>query len=321
MQPFKGLVTSRDSLGKGCIRIIQRFCSYVSWSPARGKHIRLRATIVREALEDDEWRAAHLPGLFTSAEVPTKAVGPQRLTDLMREMDLYTPPMEACEDPPRPSVAAIKTPSVAIKVLIALLLLARIPPAKAEPSDIISASSLGSSILGFLGLLVSFVCLSGWVYRQFASSHSDIGSLRHNRVIVSISPVTVTMMILAVSCLCSPCLARQEEDTHIIVRHYDNLYVVGCIVTLVFAWEGLNTLVPSSSRVSSSTPKADATVQHSRVSVGSQTESIEDPQLEDQLCTRNQQARAIRALQGVIEKKNHDLQAIRNCRPTGNRSR
>ena len=33
-----------------------------SW---RTRHIRLRATVVREALEDDEWRAAHLPGLFT----------------------------------------------------------------------------------------------------------------------------------------------------------------------------------------------------------------------------------------------------------------
>ena len=55
-----------------------------SW---RTRHIRLRGTMVREALESDDWRAAHLPGLFTSVDVATKAVGPQRLADLMRVMD------------------------------------------------------------------------------------------------------------------------------------------------------------------------------------------------------------------------------------------
>ena len=61
-----------------------------SW---RTRHIRLRATIVREALEGDEWHTAHLPGLFTSADVATKAVGPQRLADPMRAMDLHIPHM------------------------------------------------------------------------------------------------------------------------------------------------------------------------------------------------------------------------------------
>ena len=51
-----------------------------SW---RTRHIRLRAAIVREAL-GNEWRAAHLPGLCTFADVATKAVEPQRLADLMR---------------------------------------------------------------------------------------------------------------------------------------------------------------------------------------------------------------------------------------------
>ena len=58
-----------------------------SW---RTRHIRLRATIVREALEDDEWRAAHLPGLLTSADVATKVVGPQRLADLMSHGLIYS---------------------------------------------------------------------------------------------------------------------------------------------------------------------------------------------------------------------------------------
>ena len=50
-------------------------------------------------------------------------------------MDLYTPHMEMCDDPPRPSVAAVRTPSVATKVLLALLLLARIRSAHAESSE------------------------------------------------------------------------------------------------------------------------------------------------------------------------------------------
>ena len=57
----------------------------------RTRHIRLRATIAREAREGDDWRAAHLPGLYTSADVATKAAGPQRLADLMQVLDLYTP--------------------------------------------------------------------------------------------------------------------------------------------------------------------------------------------------------------------------------------
>ena len=57
--------------------------------------------------------------------------------------------------------------------------------------------------------------------------------------------------------------------------------------------------------------------QHTQtISVGCQTESVEDPQLEELLHTRSQQARAIRALQGVLWKKNHDLQAMRNGRST-----
>ena len=99
-----------------------------SW---RTRHIHLGATVVREAVESDDWGAAHLPaGLFTSADVATKAVGPQRLADLMRVMDLCIHRMEECDDPPRPSVASIKTPSVATMALIALLLLAQLTPVK-----------------------------------------------------------------------------------------------------------------------------------------------------------------------------------------------
>ena len=129
-----------------------------SW---RTRHIRLRATIVREALESDDWRAAHLPGLFTPADVANKAVGPQRLADLMRVMDLYTPHMEACDDPPRPSMAAVSTPSVATKVLIALLLL--LAPARAESDHLSPVWTLELSYLSIQWLLewVSYVSVIG----------------------------------------------------------------------------------------------------------------------------------------------------------------
>ena len=88
----------------------------------------------------------------------------------------------------------------------------------------------------------------------------------------------------------------------------------------MFAWEGLTTLMPSNPGASSPTPKAEAATHTSKevVSVGSRTESVEDPQFQELLYTRSQQAQTIRALQGVIGKKTHDLQAIRNWRPTAN---
>ena len=91
----------------------------------------------------------------------------------------------------------------------------------------------------------------------------------------------------------------------------------------MFAWEGLTTLMSSNPGASSPTPKAEAAIHtskdvHDVVSVGSRTESVEDPQFQELLYTRSQQAQTIRAFQGVIGKKTHDLQAIRNWRPTAN---
>ena len=60
----------------------------------RTRHIRLRAAIICEALENDDWHATHLPGLLISADIATKARGPQRLADLIRMIDLYIPHME-----------------------------------------------------------------------------------------------------------------------------------------------------------------------------------------------------------------------------------
>ena len=173
----------------------------------------------------------------------------------MRVMNLYTPHMEMCDDPPRPSVAAARTPSVATKVLIALFLLARIRSAHAESSEIGPATSLEPRILGFLVLLAGFVCPSGWIRCQSTNSLSNSESSRQNGVTVSISPTLVIMPMLAVLCLCCPYLVGREKDTQATVGHYDNLYLIGCIVTLVLAWERLKTLLPIKSIASSLTSR------------------------------------------------------------------
>ena len=74
-------------------------------------------------------------------------------------------------------------------------------------------------------------------------------------------------------------------------------------------------LSPSQSRVAreeTDTPKPEM------ISAEVQAEEVAEPQLEELLHTRTKQAQTIRTLQGIVGKKNHDLQAIRNWRPTAN---
>ena len=61
----KGLYTDNTATLRSC---------QVESGSWRMRHIRLRATIVRETLGNDDWKAAHLPGLFTSADAATKAM-------------------------------------------------------------------------------------------------------------------------------------------------------------------------------------------------------------------------------------------------------
>ena len=145
-----------------------------SW---RTRHIRLRATIVREALECDDWRAAHLPGLFTSADVTTKAVGPLRFADLTRVMDLRTPYIEECEDPPRPSVAVVKAPSVATKALVALLLIAQLTSASASSDTQESDGSVNPNGYGLWQFSVAMLCLS---YLLCSSAQSSEDPEKHH---------------------------------------------------------------------------------------------------------------------------------------------
>ena len=90
---------------------------------------------------------------------------------------------------------------------------------------------------------------------------------------------------------------------------YDNWYLVGCIVTVVCAWEGLKTLVPRGTR-KDSVPSSETRVGSEEtnilqpikqvVPIRTQTQEVVSPQLEALLHTRTKQAQTIRALQGRI---------------------
>ena len=216
-----------------------------SW---RTRHIRLRATIVREALECDDWRAAHLPGLFTSADVATKAVGPLRLADLMRVMDLRTPHIEECEDPPRPSVAVVKAPSVATKALVALLLIAQWTSASASSDTQESDGSVNPNGFGFWQFSVAMLCLSYLLYSKFGRSREASRQFLCDQVSRVNQLTQTTRGVVATTCLCRVCVASPSETSAESSEPYDNWYLVGCIVALVCAWEGLQTLVPRGAR-------------------------------------------------------------------------
>ena len=132
--------------------------------------------------------------------------------------------------------------------------------------------------------------------------------------------------IFAVLALSKVCVAH-DGNVHIeSSESHDNWYLAGATVTLVCAWEGFKTLVseetpggesssPSQSRVAreeTDSPKPEM------ISSEVQTEEASESQLEELLRTRTKQAQTIPTLQGIIGKKNHDLQAIRNWRPTAN---
>ena len=75
--------------------------------------------------------------------------------------------------------------------------------------------------------------------------------------------------------------------------------------TLIPRNAGATPVTSSSTSEPGAVPRASAAVQVKKevVSVGSQTEGSEDPQLDELLHTRTQQAQTIRALQGTIGKK------------------
>ena len=187
---------------------------------------RLRATIVREALEDDEWRAAHLPGLFTSADIATKAVGPQRLADLMRVMDLYTPHMEECNDPPCPSVATLKAPSIATTALMALLLFSRLTAVKAGSIPVQGETS-GSIPLGSWSCGVLLLCLVTVIGLQLV----QVGKIRKqacvSQVVKTAQSDRAVAMLASTFCLWAICIEKTESQ--------DNWYLVGCSVVLICA--------------------------------------------------------------------------------------
>ena len=104
-----------------------------SW---RTRHLRLRGAIIRQDLENEDWVLAHLDGVFMPADLGTKPVGPARLEDLLKLCDMWTPHLEASEEPPRPSVATVQSGlSGFMSTLLALLMLVQVNGAKAWEYD------------------------------------------------------------------------------------------------------------------------------------------------------------------------------------------
>ena len=104
-------------------------------------------------LEREEWSLAHLDGVYMPADLGTKPVGPARLEDLLKLCDLWIPHLDMNDDPPRPSVAALRSrPSGLMPTLLALLMLAQVGGARAWEVD---SSSAGGRTLMF-GFVLGF---------------------------------------------------------------------------------------------------------------------------------------------------------------------
>ena len=167
-------------------------------------------------------------------------MGPQRLADLTRVTDLYTPHMKECNEPPRPSVAASKAPSVATKALIALLLFSRLTavkagniPAQGETSTRIPLDSWSFGI--FLLCLVTVIGLQlvqvGKIRAQACVSQV-VKTAQSNRALA---------MLASTISLWAICLEKAESQ--------ENWCLVGCIVVLICAREGLKTFVTADTPV------------------------------------------------------------------------
>ena len=169
-------------------------------------------------------------------------------------------------------------------------------------------------------MLIGLVCLISWVSWTTKNPSRSYVRLHSSRLVDRISSTTMAKLILAVSCLCRPSHASRHEVSSTTSSDCENWYLVGCIVVLFLALEGVRSWLPRRNSSSSSKFYIDASTQTNRgsVPVTTQTEGVDAPQVEEFLLTRTQQSQTIRALQGVIGKKNHDLHAIRNWRLTAN---
>ena len=115
---------------------------------------------------------------------------------------------------------------------------------------------------------MGLVCLSSWAYYCFKSLLGHVVRSQRNWVTVGIPLAAMAKLILVVSCFCCPSVASQGEDTQATTGDYDRWYLVGCVITLVLAWEGLKTPIPRSPGASASASTADAAVQTSRDRTG-----------------------------------------------------
>ena len=126
-----------------------------SW---RTRHLRLRGNMIRQAIDQGEWSAAHLEGVYMQADIGTKPVGPSRFEDLVSLLGLYCPHLEPRTHPPNPKVAAIQTGVT--KLLLALILLSQPNVTEAQSLTMTVSASIYEQLR--FGFAVGFGGYVGW---------------------------------------------------------------------------------------------------------------------------------------------------------------
>ena len=120
----------------------------------RTRHLRLRGVVLRQAVDELEWRVAHLSGVFMPADIGTKVLGPARFADLMMLLDLRVDPDNG------PSEGSQENPQIAqalvMKVLLAVIIASTVQPAEAGAVEEVKTTAKEMGWLILMSLCVGF---------------------------------------------------------------------------------------------------------------------------------------------------------------------
>ena len=137
-----------------------------SW---RTRHLRRRSASIHYDVEASEWKLSHLEGVFMTADIGTKALGPSRFEDLLQALELCTPHRESRAEAEVGSQPAKPEPTWVTKVLLALALLCQVQAASAQTATTSDLPSVtGGNLfrmcvwISLAGLLLGFCGFLGW---------------------------------------------------------------------------------------------------------------------------------------------------------------
>ena len=137
-----------------------------SW---RTRHLRRRSASIHYDVEASEWKLSHLEGVFMTADIGTKALGPSRFDDLLQALELCTPHREFRTTAETESQSIKPEPTWVTKVLLALALLCQVQAASAQTTSTSNFPAVtGGSLfriciwVSLTGLLLGFCGFFGW---------------------------------------------------------------------------------------------------------------------------------------------------------------